>query len=56
MGCKDPPWDVDAAVVRKIARYLGLRVLEPQIILEGGAIETDGEGTLLVNHRCIDDP
>jgi hypothetical protein len=28
VGCKDPPWDVDAAVVRKIARYLGLRVLE----------------------------
>jgi agmatine/peptidylarginine deiminase len=40
-----------------IARYFGLRVLETQIILEGGAIETDGEGTLLVNYRCIiDDP
>ena len=26
------------------------------MVLEGGAIETDGEGTLLVNHRCIDDP
>ena len=55
-GGKYPPWDVDAAVAGKIARHLGLRVLETQIILEGGAIETDGEGTLLVNHRCIDDP
>lgn len=50
-GGKYPPWDVDAAVAGKIARHLGLRVLETQIILEGGAIETDGEGTLLVNHR-----
>ena len=55
-GGKYPPWDVDAVVAGKIARHLGLRVLETQIILEGGAIETDGEGTLLVNHRCIDDP
>ena len=55
-GGKYPPWDADAAVASEIARSLGLRVLEATIVLEGGAIETDGEGTLLVNHRCIDDP
>ncbi len=55
-GGKYPPWDADAAVAGKIAGCLGARVLEAPIVLEGGAIETDGEGTLLVNHRCIDDP
>ncbi|MBT3211910.1 MAG: agmatine deiminase family protein [Planctomycetaceae bacterium] len=55
-GGKYSPWDADAAVAVNIARCLGSRVLEAPIVLEGGAIETDGEGTLLVNHRCIDDP
>ena len=49
-GEKYPPWDADAAVASKIARCLGARVLEAPIVLEGGAIETDGEGTLLVNY------
>ena len=57
MGGKYRPSDAAAAVVAsEIARSLGLRVLEATIVLEGGVIETDGEGTLLLNHRCIDDP
>jgi agmatine deiminase len=55
-GGKYPPWDADAAVAGHIAAHLGLDTVRPGIVLEGGAIETDGEGTLLVNHRCIDDP
>lgn len=55
-GRKYPSWDADAAVAEKIAGHLGLKTVEAEIVLEGGAIETDGEGTLLVNHRCIDDP
>jgi agmatine deiminase len=55
-GGKYPPWDRDAAVGRAIARRLGRQVIEGELVLEGGAIETDGEGTLLVNHRCVEDP
>ena len=55
-GGKYPPWDADAAVAGQMASHLGLDAEQPGIVLEGGAIETDGEGTLLVNHRCIDDP
>lgn len=55
-GGKYPPWDADAAVAGRMAMHLGLEVIRPGIVLEGGAIETDGEGTLLVNHHCIDDP
>jgi agmatine deiminase len=55
-GGKYPPWDDDARVARAIAGHLGLRTCEPGIVLEGGAIETDGEGTLLANDRCLVDP
>ena len=53
-GGKYPPWDADAGVGRAIAARLGLRTFEPGLVLEGGAIETDGDGTLLVNARCVD--
>ncbi len=53
-GGKYPPWDADAAVARAVARHEGLQVFTPGLVLEGGALETDGEGTLLVNARCID--
>jgi len=55
-GGKYPPWNLDARVSRAIASQLGLAVAAPGVVLEGGAIETDGEGTLLVNHRCVVDP
>ena len=55
-GGKYPPWDADAAVSRAIATHLGLPVDAPGIVLEGGAIETDGDGTLLANERCVVDP
>jgi len=55
-GGKYPPWDADARVARTIADRCGLRVFEPGLVLEGGALETDGAGTLLVNERCVVDP
>jgi agmatine deiminase len=51
-GGKYPPWDADA----RVAAHLGLHAFAPGIVLEGGAIETDGAGTLLVNERCVVDP
>ncbi len=55
-GGKYPPWDLDAAVSGRIAASESLPVVRPSMVLEGGAIETDGEGTLLVNERCVVDP
>jgi agmatine deiminase len=54
-GGKYPPWDDDARVARSIAARLGLDTFEPGIVLEGGAIETDGEGTILANEQCVVD-
>lgn len=55
-GGKYPPWDADAGVSRGIAKHLGLLADVPGIVLEGGAIETDGCGTLMANERCVVDP
>lgn len=55
-GGKYPPWDKDAALGRAIATRLGLEVIEGGLVLEGGGLETDGDGTLLVNRRCVEDP
>ena len=54
-GGKYPPWDADARVARAIADRLDMPVFSPGIVLEGGAVETDGAGTLLVNERCVVD-
>lgn len=54
-GGKYPPWDDDARVARGIATWLGLPTVEPGVVLEGGAIDGDGDGTLLANERCVVD-
>ena len=54
-GGKYPPWDDDARVSRGIARRVGLEPRTSPIVLEGGGIETDGEGTVLANERCLVD-
>ncbi len=55
-GGKYPPWDDDARVAGAITRRLGQRTFSPGVVLEGGAIDTDGDGTVLANERCVVDP
>jgi agmatine deiminase len=55
-GEKFPPWDRDAAVGRLIAERLGDAVVESSLVLEGGSILTDGEGTLLTTEQCLLNP
>lgn len=55
-GGKYPDWEHDARVGRWIAAASGRRVFSGPLVLEGGAIETDGAGTLLLNHRCVHEP
>ncbi len=52
-GEKFPPWDNDATVGRAIAERLGDRVVESAMVLEGGSILTDGQGTLLTTEQCL---
>ncbi len=57
---KYPNYADDADVGQAIARLTGLRRLEPvrpdtgeRVVLEGGAIDADGQGTLLVTEECL---
>ncbi|MBB3209764.1 agmatine deiminase [Rhodopirellula rubra] len=52
-GGKYEPHDLDQAAGAKIARSAGLRCLKAELTLEGGALETDGSGRLLVHSACV---
>ena len=55
-GGKYPPFDLDNQVPRKIAALQGRKIFSPGIILEGGAIEGNGEGLLLTTESCLLNP
>jgi agmatine deiminase len=55
-GGKYPPFDLDDAVPRRIADITGRRRFEPGIILEGGAIDCNGRGTILTTEQCLLNP
>ena len=52
-GEKYPPWDLDDAVATRLAGLAGVAVLRPGLVVEGGALEVDGEGTLLVTRSSL---
>jgi agmatine deiminase len=52
-GNKYPPYDDDARIAEKICLYLGCRRSRSPLFCEGGALETDGLGTLLTSTSCL---
>jgi len=55
-GGKYPPYDLDDHVPERIGKYLGMRVFSPGIVVEGGAIDSNGNGVLLASRKSIDNP
>ncbi|HTQ38564.1 MAG TPA: agmatine deiminase family protein [Pirellulales bacterium] len=55
-GGKYPPFDLDDAVPQRIAQYTGRKLFHPGIILEGGAIDSNGLGTILTTEQCLLNP
>ncbi len=47
------PYDQDALVPARIARHWGSRFYRAPFVLEGGAFNSDGEGTLLTTEQCL---
>ena len=52
-GGKYPPWDADDAVPTRIAEELKLPVFYPGIVMEGGAVDFNGAGTVLTTTSCL---
>jgi agmatine deiminase len=52
-GNKYPPFDLDEVVPTRVAEALKLPTFYPRMILEGGAIDVNGAGTLLTTESCL---
>jgi len=55
-GGKYPPFDLDNAVPRQVAAFTGGRMFSPGIVMEGGALENNGAGTILTTEPCLLNP
>ena len=55
-GGKYPPWDLDELTAGRIAEARGIKSIRPHMILEGGAIEGNGAGTILTTDSCLLNP
>jgi agmatine deiminase len=55
-GGKYPPYDADDAVPTRIAEELGVPVFDPGIVMEGGAVDFNGAGTVITTTSCLLNP
>jgi agmatine deiminase len=47
------PWDLDDLVARKVAEIERVDRYKAALVLEGGSIHADGEGTLMTTKECL---
>lgn len=52
-GERFPEYELDNEVASKILNYYGVPYRSAPIVLEGGSIHVDGEGTLLTTRECL---
>ena len=52
-GEKYAPVNSDNAIAGRILRHLGMRTFAAPFVMEGGAIHSDGEGTLITTEQCL---
>lgn len=50
------PYDKDAAVTEALLELIGVERRESKMVLEGGSISVDGEGTLITTEQCLLNP
>jgi len=50
------PWDKDEMVARKVLEMIGFDRYRAPMVLEGGAVHVDGQGTLLTTEECLLNP
>ncbi len=52
-GNKYPPYDLDDVIPTLIAKHFNHPVFYPGIVMEGGSVEFNGNGTLLTSTACL---
>jgi agmatine deiminase len=52
-GGRVPPWDRDAAMAGPLCDHLGIEHRPVPVVLEGGAVATDGQGTLVATESSV---
>src|SRR5690606_29273465 len=52
-GDKYPPYDQDDVIPTLVGKALGLPVYHPGIVMEGGAVDFNGRGTVLTTTACL---
>ncbi|KGP77259.1 agmatine deiminase [Desulfosporosinus sp. Tol-M] len=55
-GGKYAPWDLDNQVAPQMLNSIGLNCFDAPLVMEGGSIHVDGEGTLLTTEQCLLNP
>ena len=55
-GGKYAPWDMDDLLAEKILEHENIRAFHAPLVMEGGSIHVDGEGTLLTTEECLLNP
>lgn len=55
-GEKFAPYDKDRALTRLLVEHVGDEALGVPMVLEGGSIGVDGEGTLITTEQCLLNP
>ena len=55
-GGKYPPWDDDNRIPDHIAAMLDVPIFRPGIVMEGGSIDVNGQGTVLTTEACLLNP
>jgi agmatine deiminase len=52
-GEKYPPYDLDDVIPTLIGNDLSVQVFNPGIVMEGGSVDFNGEGTILTTTSCL---
>ena len=52
-GAKYPPYGLDNDIPSKVASALGLEMIKPEVVLEGGAVDFNGNGSVLTTSSCL---
>jgi len=52
-GGKYPPYHSDNAIPGKVAFELGIELIKPGMVLEGGSVDFNGAGTALTTTSCL---